>query len=353
MGSYQAGAVQALHEHDLAPDWVAGISIGAINAALIAGNPPDRVVERLGEFWDLVTEPTALWPDLPNQQWQTFSRQASAGLSVLFGQPGFFHPRPPAEWLMQPPPVSFYDTSALRATLERLVDFDRINNPAGTRLSVGATEVTTGELVYFDSVQQRIGPEHVMASGALPPGLASVEIDGRAFWDGGVVSNTPLQYVMAQEPRTAMLVFQIDLFPARGPLPENLDQVAERAKDIQYSSRTRTITRLACQERSHQTDLTQFLARLPDNLRNDPVTVRLAAWAAPPPVDIVHLIYRPAVPQGSAKDYEFGRATMQQRWDQGLADARATLEASPWEREPATAGTRTWDVLGDVLGPSG
>ncbi len=242
--------------------------------------------------------------------------------------------------------MSFYDTSALRGTLETLVDFDRINHPAGVRLSVGAVEVTTGNLVYFDSNRDRIGPQHIMASGALPPGLATVEIDGRDFWDGGLVSNTPLLYVTAQQPRSAMLVFQIDLFPAAGPKPENLDQVAERAKDIQYSSRTRTITRMACLERAHQAELAAFLDRLPTELRSDPVAARLAAWAAPPPMDIVHLIYRPAVPQGSAKDYEFGRATMQQRWDQGLADARTTLARRAVGAEPPTAGTRTFDVLG-------
>ncbi len=346
MGSYQAGVEQALSEAGLHPDWVAGVSIGAVNAAIIAGNPPERRVRRLREFWDLITETTALWPEVPNQGWQAAQRQASAGLAVLFGQPGFFRPRAPLEWLAQPAPVSFYDTSELRSTLERLVDFDLINRRDGVRLSVGAVDVVTGNMVYFDSTRDPLGPEHIMASGALPPGLATVEVDGRHYWDGGLVSNTPLQYVMSQEPLASMLVFQVDLFPARGKLPENLDQVCEREKDIRFSSRTRNSTKFACLQRAHHADLAAFLARLPPELQSDPVAQRLKAHASPAPVDLVHLIYRPAAPQGSAKDYEFGRSTMEERWEEGLHDARVTLRAAPWEHPPpGPTGVRVFDVL--------
>jgi NTE family protein len=348
LGAYQAGVLQALAEGRLHPDWVAGVSIGAVNAAIIAGNPPGRRVERLREFWDLITRPTALWPEVPNRQVQEVQRDASAGLALLFGQPGFFRPRLPIEWVVQPPPVSVYDTSELRSTLERLVDFDLINRKNGVRLSVGAVEVETGNLVYFDSARGTIGPDNVMASGALPPGLASVEVADHYYWDGGLVSNTPLQYVLAQAPLASMLVFQVDLFPAKGPLPRNLDQVLEREKDIRYSSRTRNSTDFACLQRQHHAELAAFLARLPPDLQADPVAQELKQRASPPPVDVVHLIYRPDVPQGAAKDYEFARPIIEQRWADGLRDGTITVKAAPWENPPpGPTGVRVFDVTKD------
>ncbi|HEX5327288.1 MAG TPA: DUF3734 domain-containing protein [Acetobacteraceae bacterium] len=269
---------------------------------------------------------------------------------MLFGQPGFFRPRMPAEWFSRPAPLSYYDTSALRGTLERLVDFDRINHPASTRLSIGAVNVETGNLTYFDNRTQRIEPQHVMASGALPPGLSTVEIDGQYYWDGGLVSNTPLQYVLDTRPRQHLLVFQIDLFPARGKLPENLDEVVEREKDIRYSSRTRSGTDNARRRQEMRNRVHEFLAQLPPELRDNPVARRLGEMACPLTVDIVHLIYRPLVPQGAAKDYEFSRASMRRRWDQGRDDALATVSAAPWDKEPAEQGVRVFDVLGALRG---
>jgi len=346
LGAYQAGVCQALAEAGVRLDWVAGVSIGAVNAAIIAGNPPERRVERLRDFWETITETSALWPDLPYEGWRTLCRHVGAATAVLFGQPGFFQPRPVTEWIAQQPPLSYYDTAQLKATLERLVDFDRINHPDGTRLSVGAVNIETGNMTYFDSVLQPLRPEHVMASGALPPGLAVVAIDGSYYWDGGLVSNTPLQYVMDFEPRDDMLVFQIDLFPARGKLPENLDEVAEREKDIRYSSRTRTGTENAQLRQQLRGSVFAFLDRLPAELREDPIAQELRDFACPKLVDIVHLIYRPPVPQGSAKDYEFSRGTMERRWNQGFGNARATLGAAPWEAETtADQPVRVFDVL--------
>jgi len=346
LGAYQAGAYEALAENDTPLDWVAGVSIGALNAALIAGNAPQHRVRRLREFWDRITENSAAWPDLPYDGWRTLYRQAGAVSAVLFGQPGFFHPRPLTDWIAQPAPLSYYDTSDLRATLERLVDFDRINRPGGTRLSVGAVNIETGNLIYFDSAQQRINPEHIMASGALPPGLSVVEIERSYYWDGGLVSNTPLQYVMESVPREDMLVFQIDLFPARGKLPENLDEVAEREKDIRYSSRTRTGTENAMLRQQMRANLSSFLDQLPASLQDNPVAQRLRQFACPRHVDIVHLIYRPAEPQGSTKDYQFARGTIEQRWQQGLHDGRVTLAAAPWNSEPQDGEpVRVFDVL--------
>jgi NTE family protein len=350
LGAYQAGAFQALAEADEHPDWIAGVSIGAVNGAIIAGNAPEKRVERLRDFWDVVTEPSAAWPDFPNQTWQAAIRQASAAAAVLFGQPGFFRPRPPLDWLGPHMPVSFYETAGLRESLERLVDFDRINHKDAPRLSVGAVNVETGNLTYFDNRKQRIGPDQIMASGALPPGLAVVKIEGASYWDGGLVSNTPLQYVMSSDPKSDMLVFQIDLFPARGPLPSTIDQVFEREKDIRFSSRTRAGTDNACRTHRLRARVAALLELLPAEKASDPVVAEMRAFANPHRVDIVHLIYRPDVPQGSAKDYEFARAVMDERWQAGLTDARRTLNAAPWRAAPAPGeAVRVFDVPGAAL----
>src|SRR4051812_41918835 len=206
LGSYQAGGYQALCHHDFEPEWVAGISIGAINAAIIAGNAPEQRVERLKEFWQMVSAPVPWNPLTSDDRGRAFFNEASAALIATFGVPGFFTPRlPPAPLWPQgsPQSQSYYDTAPLRRTLERLVDFDRIND-AKTRLSVGAVGVTSGNFTYFDNFEfkklgKRIGPEHIMASAALPPGFPSIVIEGEHFWDGGVASNTPLDYVLDAE----------------------------------------------------------------------------------------------------------------------------------------------------------
>ena len=349
LGSYQAGVFEALAEAGLEPDWVAGVSIGAINASLIAGNAPQHRIERLQAFWSRITGGHSLWPQVEVPGWdssvlQTTQQKLGAASAVLFGQRGFFRPRPALDWLAATP-TSFYDTGDLRSTLEALVDFDRIN--AGPmRLSVGAVNVQTGNLAYFDSAQMKLGPEHVMASGALPPGLASVEIDGQAYWDGGLVSNTPLQYVLAEPVPRHSLIFQVDLYPARGPLPANLDEVAEREKDIRFSSRTRTGTNDAAETQNLRRQMRVFLDRLPPELQNDPVALRLRAEAGSALIDVVHLIYRPEVPQGALKDFQFDRGTMERRWAQGRADAAVSLQAAPWTRPAGPdVGLRTFDAL--------
>ncbi len=244
LGSFQAGVYQALADSPYLPDWVAGISIGAVNAALIAGNAPEKRVERMQTFWERITEPPALWPMWIDQTVASFlgdHRPAGAANALVFGQQGFFSPRSAAEWMLGPRPTSLYDTGALKSTLEELVDFDRIN-AREMRFSVGAVNVRTGNFTNFDNARTIIRPEHVMASGALPPGFPAVEIDGEHYWDGGLVSNTPLYHVVTSVPRRSRITFQVDLFPARGPLPATIEDVAEREKDIRYSSRTRTVT---------------------------------------------------------------------------------------------------------------
>jgi NTE family protein len=344
LGSYQAGVYEALSTSDYVPDWVAGISIGAINAAIIAGNAPETRVERLRAFWEGITTfwPWPVWPG------GVFDghRRASCLNALVFGQPGFFSPRPPMHWLFGASPESYYDTRALKDTLERLIDFDRINR-GELRLSVGAVNVRTGDFAYFDNARTTIRAEHVMASAALPPGFPPVEIDGQCYWDGGLVSNTPLQYVLECIPRRSRLTFQVDLFNASGIRPANLDEVGEREKDIRYASKTRAITELFRMIHDVRHNYNNLWDRLPEELRNTPEAKFLYEFGCVTTMDIVELIYRPSDPQGVAKDYEFSRTTMRTRWEQGRSDAHTALLASPWLAPmPPEVGARTFDVLG-------
>src|SRR6266508_6188773 len=241
LGAFQAGVYQGLAEANLHPDWVAGISIGAINAALIAGNAPEARLEKLRAFWEQVTTQLLFDPFGVAHYWlrgdtgHVLLNRLRAGATLFEGAPGFFNPRIPPPYVAPPGTVeatSWYDTSPLRSTLERLVDFDRIN--AGEmRFSVGAVNIRSGNFVYFDSTTHKIRPEHIMASGALPPGFPPIEIDGEPYWDGGLVSNTPLEFVLERTgPREDMVIFQIDLFSAKGCMPETLFDIAQREKEI-------------------------------------------------------------------------------------------------------------------------
>ena len=350
LGSYQAGVYQALASSDYLPNWVAGISIGAINAAIIAGNAPEHRVDRLRAFWDEITAPTSFWPAAPDGPLAAWQQRASALTSVLFGQPGFFAPRGPQDFFAPGKWLSYYDTGALRGTLERLVDFDRINDRHGTRLSVGAVNVKTGVFAYFDSAHCRIRPEHVMASGALPPGFPPVEIDGELFWDGGLFSNTPLQYMVDYSPRRSRLIFQVDVFQARGHVPTNLDEVNEREKDLRYSSRTRVVTDTLLERHNVRHVINELHKLLPPEIANTPQAKRLYEHGCVTEMDIAQLIYRPGEPQGPSKDFEFSRATMEARWQEGFSDAYTTLQKSPWlapMREDV--GVRVFDVIHDIL----
>jgi NTE family protein len=355
LGSYQAGVFEALNETTYEPDWVAGISIGAINAAIIAGNARADRVAKLREFWNSITASPAFWNDMPQAflhgalgDW----RGSGANAALLFGQPGFFQPLNPLSWFGAQKPVSFYDTSALQSTLERLVDFDRINAKE-MRFSVGAVKVRNGNFAYFDNHRIKIRAAHVMASGALPPGFPAVEIDGEHYWDGGLVSNTPLEYVLDSIPRRSRLTFQVDVFSARGPVPTNLDEVAEREKDVRFSSRTRAGTEEFRQRHTMRHLINNMIEKLPPELRDTPEAHALYEYGCVTTMDIAQLIYRPPVLQGKSKDYEFSRRIMEERWAQGRADAAATLAASPWlEPMPHQVGVRSFDVTRPKAGQS-
>jgi len=354
LGAYQAGVFEALSTVYREPSWVAGISIGAINAALIAGNPAATRVQRLREFWDLVSSSLAA-PVLPEALAPAPSareglNEASATHVMLFGVPGFFAPRfPPAPF--QPrgslQAISYYDTEPLQRTLERLVDFDRINS--GTmRFSVGAVNVRTGNFEYFDSSKRRIDARHVMASGALPPGFAPVEIDGEHYWDGGLVSNTPLQYVLDQPGKRRRVVFQVDLFAATGALPTTLAEVTEREKDIRFSSRTRLNTTNELDRQVIAQAARRLIDKLPPALRDDPDVRALARVRCECAVDVVHLIYRSKHYESQSKDYEFSRLSMREHWDSGRADMAHTLHDPRWlQRERRDAGVHVFDLTSD------
>lgn len=334
LGAYQAGVYEALAAAGIHPNWVAGISIGAINSAIIVGNPPNKRVQRLREFWDGIT--ANIVGDLAHQLFNPFVKgdwqkglmsQFSAGLSTTFGAPGFFAPRPASPFAYPTGAVeatSFYDTANLKGTLERLVDFDRINS-GNVRLSVGAVNVRTGNFVYFDTATHKIRPEHVMASGALPPGFPPVEIDGEFYWDGGLVSNTPLEWVLESEPRQDMLAFQVDLWNALGDFPGNLAEVETRRKEIQYSSRTRANTDHFKHFQRLRNTVAALLDDLPDELKNHFAVEVLRPVAERKAYNIVHLIYRARNYEGHSKDYEFSRPSMQTHWRAGYHDTIRTL----------------------------
>lgn len=350
LGAYQAGVFESLSKVYREPSWVAGISIGSINAALITGNPAHSRVAKIREFWDLASssrQPPAFGSSTSAREaWN----EGSAAQVMLFGVPGFFAPRfPPAPF--QPhgtlEAISYYDTSPLKQTLERLVDFDLINS-GSVRLSVGAVNVRTGNFEYFDSAKQRIDARHIMASAALPPGFAPVEIDGEHYWDGGLVSNTPLQYVLDQPGERRRVVFQVDLFAATGALPTTLAEVTEREKDIRFSSRTRLNTTNELDRQVIAQAAQRLIAKLPPELQDDPDVRALSKVRCESAVDVVHLIYRSKHYESQSKDYEFSRLSMHEHWEAGRADMAHTLHDPRWtSHEGSATGVHVFDLTAD------
>jgi NTE family protein len=356
LGAFQAGVYQALAEANLHPDWVAGISIGAINCALIAGNPPETRLERLRAFWEQVTTQLLFDPFGLAHYWlrgdtgHVFANRLRAGATLFEGAPGFFKPRFPPPYLSPPGTVeatSWYDTTPLRSTLERLVDFDRIN--AGEmRFSVGAVNIRSGNFVYFDSTTHKIRPEHIMASAALPPGCPAVDVDGELYWDGGLVSNTPLQWVVSGDTRQDTLTFQVDLWSSRGELPSDLNDVMSRQKEIQYSSRTRASTDQFKQIQCVRMALANLLEKIPTEILESDEGQLLKSVADRNVYQIVHLIYRSKSYEPQSKDYEFSRTSMLEHWNAGYNDAIRTLRHPEALQRPVDqAGVATFDAAVD------
>jgi NTE family protein len=330
LGAYHAGAYDALAEGGFAPDWVVGISIGAINSALIAGNPPERRVDRLREFWDRMSAQAPLvLPDGMDFARPAMNRMAAAS-AMVFGIQGFFVPRVPPPQFAQEGSVaalSYYDTEPLRATLNELVDFDLINSgKSKVRLSLGAVNACTGESVYFDNTTHTISASHVMASGALPPGFPPVEIDGEYYFDGGIMSNTPAKYVAKDNFRMNALIVQVDVFSGLGKMPKNLEQVSERVKDIQFQSKARLTFDDVRELETMRSTLAAVLAKLPASLRSDPQVKKLEAISHRGAMTIIRLVNRHDTKSSDFKDYEFSRATVDDLWAAGHDDAQRVVE---------------------------
>ena len=334
LGAYQAGVYEAMAEEGLAPDWVAGVSIGAINGALIAGNRVERRLERLREFWDRVSSGLPWIPLAQLAPLRAGLNRANALAAATFGVPGFFSPRmPPALLALDgtPEALSIYDTSPLRKTLDELIDFDFLNREERVRLSIGSVNVRTGNSIYFDNREGKLGADHILASGSLPPGFPPVMIEGEHYWDGGLVSNSPLWHVMDDSPSLNALIVQVDLFSARGELPANLDQVLEREKDIRYSSKTRSNTKRVQEMAKLRIALSRLMEKLPPSLRDDPDYKLLQAQLGQQrQITIAHLINRRFAHSANSKDYEFSRTTMRELWQAGLDDMRRTCAHRDW-----------------------
>ncbi|MGR3803046.1 patatin-like phospholipase family protein [Marinibacterium profundimaris] len=334
LGAYQCGVAETLGAANTPVDWVAGISIGAINSALIAGNAPEDRIPAMRSFWERITsisKPFDFWTAWHPRR---MANNMSAFRTTITGAPGFFQLRIPSASLRAPGTPgahSFYDTAPLRDTLLELVDFDRINND-GCRLSVGAVNVETGNMTWFDSHETEIRPEHIMASGALPPGFPAVEIDGSLYWDGGLVSNTPLQWVLeSQDGQSDLSIFQVDLFPARGDCPQSVWGSEAREKEIRFSSRTRLNTDVLLGLHEMHKTARRLARKLPPEFRDDPDLAKLMCGDRDPRINIAHLIYRRSAAETGSSDYEFSHRSMQLHWEQGKRDAERTLAHSRWQ----------------------
>jgi NTE family protein len=348
LGAYQAGVYQALHEAGLEPDWVTGVSIGGINAALIAGNPPERRVERLREFWEQVTSRRVWIGETPGGDGIRKLHNAwSSMLTSAMGQPGFFRPRAANPWLAGrggAGATSYYDSAPLGRTLRTLVDYELINDQA-VRFAVGAVNVGTGNFTYFDNAHSRIDCDHILASAALPPAMPMVQIGDSYYWDGGIVSNTPLQHLLDHVGENNMLVFQVDLFSARGPIPRDMFDVQARTKEIQFSSRTRLTTDHYMQLHRAKVRMRKLLAKIPEEMLSPKERALKAELSFLPKINILHLIYQEASYEGQTRDFEFSKASMSEHWDAGMRDTNETLSHRDWLSLPADeAGVAVHDA---------
>ena len=355
LGAYQAGVYEALSEANLEPDWVAGISIGAINCAIIAGNPKEKRLDKLKQFWESITANTPLdsfsgWEAkyIQGDISRNILNQMNASVAVTGGVPGFFKPRFPLPWLHEsgsPGATSYYDTTELKGTLEKLVDFDLINE-GKMHLSVGAVNLRSGNFAYFDTETHIITPEHIMASGALPPGFPPVEIDGEWYWDGGLISNTPIEWVLDNRLRYDTLAFQVDLWSSRGHLPRNMAEVMTRQKEIMYSSRSRNATDKFKYAQRMRNAVASLLDKLPENLKKDSDAQILAKASADRKVcNIAHLIYHARTYEGDSKDYEFSRLSMEEHWKAGYhATVRTLRHPEVLQRPTNLEGVMTFDI---------
>ena len=353
LGAYQAGVYQALHEHSLTPDWVVGTSIGAINAAIIAGNERENRLDRLKTFWDEVAHSDLLDMRKVPDHARRLNTIFTTVDTVTRGVPGMYALRwfNPffAGWPVEAEAASFYDTSPLEETLSRLVDLRALNSSSGIRLTVSAIKVTCGRLEHFDTAHQPVSIKHVMASGALPPGFPPVRIDGDLYWDGGLYSNTPLEAVLADEPRVDTICFMVDLWSADGPEPNTLEQVYTRQKDVLYASRSRR--HIDAYLRGHRLRrlVRALRAKVPDDMLSEDELRELEKVGTDTTMHIVRLAYAGRDWQMASKDLNFSKGSIEWRWEQGYQDAMRAIDHAAWRAEaPEGAG-----VLVHEIGPDG
>lgn len=349
LGAYQVGAYQAIHEHGYDPNYIAGVSIGAINGAIIAGNPREKRLEKLKEFWDTIT-PT-VWSDALNlcdtlDITHHLRNRMGAMHSMFFGLDGFFKPRllPPTSLTEgKPDKLSYYDTSELRTTLERLIDFDLINSKQLT-LCVGAVNVTSGDMLFFNNQDMEITVDHIMASAALPPGFPAVKIGEDYYWDGGIYANTPLVTVLDALPEQDTLCFVVDCFSLRGPLPATMDQVEERQKDIRYGSHSRRMTNVYASRQNLQAAIHTLSQYLPAKAKEDPAIQAILDLAHTKHFSVVHIIYDGTPYSHSFKDYNFIRPVINLRMKTGYRNAQTVLSKPVWENK--SEKTMTCSIFG-------
>lgn len=341
LGAYQAGVLRALDEAGYYPNWFVGTSIGAINAAIASGNPENVRVEKMYEFWESIATPAEApfwdWVDDPISR--KVQHLLSSHTAMMFGQPGFFKPRfPPPEFNIHANPgtLSYYDTSPLRTTLERFVDFDRINSKTVTRLCVGAVEVSSGQMIYFDSFKERITVDHIMASGALPPGFPAIKIDGHFYWDGGIANNSPIGYVLENQDQKHMLCFMINLFDSYNLNPTNLDEVVKRRKDIEFASRFSRFIQLYKELQELKNSIHLMSKYIPKACRAKPELQLCMKRGHPSTLSLVHFLYENDDSELSSKDYEFSHKTIRERLAKGYAEGKRGVKKSPWLKPVAT-----------------
>lgn len=334
LGAYQAGVYQALHEHNLVPDWIVGTSIGAINAALIAGNEPANRLQQVKAFWDRVSHPDALDMSQVGDSLRRTNIWFNTLDTVMRGVPGFFTPRLfsgfPYGLKVPPEQASYYDTSELGATLKELVDFDYLNLDDGMRLTVNAINVGTGQLKHFDSINGDVCVDHVRASGSLPPAFAPVRIDGELYWDGGLYSNTPLESVLRELPSGDTICFMVDLWSADGPEPSTMDEVHTRQKDVTFASRSRRHIDDYSKTHTMQRKLRELYGRIPPAKRSAADERELLALGCDTTLHIVRLPYSGRDWHSASKDVNFSKGSIQWRWDQGYGDALRALQHAGW-----------------------
>ncbi|MDB5839033.1 MAG: patatin-like phospholipase family protein [Herminiimonas sp.] len=353
LGAYQAGVYQALHEHKLTPDWIVGTSIGAINAAIIAGNERSVRLARLREFWDIVAHPDRFDMRMVHDKARQLNAWMASLDALLFGVPGFYSPRPFNPFAMglpvEPDAASFYDTSELAETLRGLVDLPYLNSPNGIRLTVSATNVSTGELVNFDNLHQPLGIEHIMASGALPPGFPPIRIDGELYWDGGLYSNTPLEIVLDEEPVVDTLCFMVDLWSATGPEPCTVQQVYTRQKDVAYASRSKHHIKDYLRMHGLRCSLRALHEKIPYEKKTAQEHKEALELGCDTTMHIVRLAYAGRDWQMAWKDINFSKGSIEWRWEQGYNDAMRARKHEDWlSFGPVKTGVVVHEIVPDA-----